>query len=306
MYRNLCTLLYEVTYSCQDDANNNAVQVSRTVIVDAVSDITVQVITLTAVYNIRNGSTLKFDDPRSITTFESGGHTYAAVTSHNDDGVQILDVTGPSSITAAGSITDNAGLELDRAIGITVFESGGHTYAAVTSYNAVQIIRIDIIVPDNTPPVITLNGPATVMITVGDTYSDQGSTCTDNIDGSIVPTSTSTVDSSLVGTYSVTYSCQDSSDNHAMQVSRIVIVQEQQLEIVPEEEVPETADHADEMIEMQNKLNDAIVEINKLTSGILQLQTLLSSMMIVSPEPVVILEAVEVSTLESYVTVNGT
>ena len=150
---------YEVTYSCQDDANNNAVQVSRTVIVDAASDITVQVITLTAVYNIRNDSTLKFDDPRSITTFESGGHTYAAVTSHNDDGVQILDVTGPSSITAAGSITDNAGLELDRAIGITVFESGGHTYAAVTSYNAVQIIRIDIIVPDNTPPVITLNGP---------------------------------------------------------------------------------------------------------------------------------------------------
>ena len=29
--------------------------------------------------------------------------------------------------------------------------------------------------------------------------------------------------------------------------------------------MPETADHADEMIEMQNKLNDAIVEINKLT-----------------------------------------
>ena len=41
------------------------------------------------------------------TTFESGGRTYLAVTSYSENGVQILDVTDPSAITAAGSITDD-------------------------------------------------------------------------------------------------------------------------------------------------------------------------------------------------------
>ena len=40
------------------------------------------------------------------TTFESGGRTYLAVTSYSENGVQILDITDPSAITAAGSITD--------------------------------------------------------------------------------------------------------------------------------------------------------------------------------------------------------
>ena len=103
---------------------------------------------ITAAGHITNTSVLELDGPRGITTFESGGHTYAAVAAYLDDGVQILDVTNPSNIIAASNIPDTTSLELDGAQGITTFESGSHTYAAIASNgnddDGVQIIRIDI------------------------------------------------------------------------------------------------------------------------------------------------------------------
>ena len=104
--------------------------------------------------SITDGGSLELNGASSITTFKSGGHTYAAVTANTDDGVQILDVTDPSNIIAADSITDTDTLELDGAISITTFKSGGNTYAAVTAYldDGVQIIRIDITSSDTTLP----------------------------------------------------------------------------------------------------------------------------------------------------------
>ena len=91
-----------------------------------------------------NTDSLELWAARGITIFESGVHTYAAVAAYEDDGVQILNVTDPSNITAAGSITDTDTLELDGASGITTFVSGGHTYAAVAAYldDGVQILNV--------------------------------------------------------------------------------------------------------------------------------------------------------------------
>ena len=99
---------------------------------------------ITAAGSIGDTATLKLDGAYDITVFESGGSTYAAVASSGDNGVQILDITDPSAITAAGNITDTDALELDGAEGITTFESGGSTYAAVASYfdNGVQILDV--------------------------------------------------------------------------------------------------------------------------------------------------------------------
>ena len=96
--------------------------------------------------SITDTDNLVLNGATSITTFKSGGHTYAAVTANNDDGVQILDVTDPSNIIATDSITDTDNLVLDGVYGITTFKSGGHTYAAVAASvdDGVQIIRIDI------------------------------------------------------------------------------------------------------------------------------------------------------------------
>ena len=99
---------------------------------------------LTAAGSITDTGTLELLGARAIATFESGGSTYAAVIAYFDNGVQVLDVTDPSAITAAGSITDDAALKLAGASGIAVFESGGSTYAAVIAYfdNGVQVLDV--------------------------------------------------------------------------------------------------------------------------------------------------------------------
>ena len=106
------------------------------------------VLSLTAVDNITDNSTLVLDRASDITTFVSGGHIYAAVAARADGGVQILNITDPLHITAAGNITDigeqTADLELRGASGITTFESGGHTYAAVAAYSSDSVQILDI------------------------------------------------------------------------------------------------------------------------------------------------------------------
>ena len=72
---------------------------------------------LTAADSITDTGILKLFNARGIATFTSGGGTYAAVTGYLDYGVQILDVTDPSAVTAAGSIADDAALELGRLMG---------------------------------------------------------------------------------------------------------------------------------------------------------------------------------------------
>ena len=76
---------------------------------------------------------------------------------------------------------------------------------------------------DNIPPVITING-TTSDITVGGIYTELGATALDNIDGSFIATSSGSVDTTVVGSYVITYSATDSSGNVATPVTRIVNV----------------------------------------------------------------------------------
>ena len=64
------------------------------------------VLGLTPTVVIPDSDSLVLKNAAESATFESGGRTYLAVTSFNDHGVQIFDVTDPSRITAAGSIAD--------------------------------------------------------------------------------------------------------------------------------------------------------------------------------------------------------
>ena len=105
-----------------------------------------QTLSLTAADSITDtDGTFELDGARGIATFTSGNSTYAAVAAYWDDGVQILNVTDPTAITAAGSISGTGTPALDGASNIAIFESGGSTYAAVTaeSDDGVQILITD-------------------------------------------------------------------------------------------------------------------------------------------------------------------
>jgi len=89
------------------------------------------------------------------------------------------------------------------------------------------------VIEDSVAPVITLLGVNPVTIEVGSTYTDAGATATDNYDGDITSSIvvTGSVDTSTIGTYTLSYNVSDTSGNAAAEVTRTVnVVDELSLE----------------------------------------------------------------------------
>jgi len=78
---------------------------------------------------------------------------------------------------------------------------------------------------DTTVPVITLIGDNPINLNVGDTFNDPGATAQDNIDGDITASieSTSDIDTSAAGTYTVTYTVSDAAGNMALATRSVVV-----------------------------------------------------------------------------------
>jgi hypothetical protein len=76
-------------------------------------------------------------------------------------------------------------------------------------------------------PVITLEGDAEMTLTVGDDFTDPGFTATDAEDGDLTDdvVVTGTVDTETAGTYTITYTVEDSDENETT-ATRTVIVEE--------------------------------------------------------------------------------
>jgi len=79
---------------------------------------------------------------------------------------------------------------------------------------------------DAVPPVLTLTGDGTLVIPSGSVYTDMGATAEDNIDGTISARVVvgNPVNTSTLGTYTVTYDVSDLAGNAAMQITRTVNV----------------------------------------------------------------------------------
>lgn len=79
---------------------------------------------------------------------------------------------------------------------------------------------------DTIAPVITLLGDNPVTLTVGETYVDAGATALDAIEGDLTPAISvfNPVDTSVAGTYAITYDVTDSAGNAATTVTRTVQV----------------------------------------------------------------------------------
>jgi hypothetical protein len=94
------------------------------------------------------------------------------------------------------------------------------TYDAKT-YSIVRYVNVI----DETPPVITIN-PGVDTIFVGDQWTDAGATVEDNSLETLDIVVGGEVDINQAGTYEITYTATDSSDNTSS-VTRFVVVNEQ-------------------------------------------------------------------------------
>ena len=75
--------------------------------------------------------------------------------------------------------------------------------------------------PDDHDPVITLNGNSSITIKQDTAYVEAGATATDKEDGDVKVTINGSVDSSKVGTYTITYIAIDSDGNKVRNLQTI-------------------------------------------------------------------------------------
>jgi lysophospholipase L1-like esterase len=134
-------------------------------------------------------------------------------------------VTLPQTVTAVYSdgTQKDAGVTWDAVD--TSMVGTVEVHGAVDGFAAGVSIKVTV-APDTTAPVIALVGDATISIEAGSTYTDQGATANDDIDGDITSkiVIVNSVNTSVPGTYSVTYNVLDKAGNSAAQATRTVIV----------------------------------------------------------------------------------
>ena len=193
--------IYSVAFNVSDTSGNAAAEVTRTV---NVVDTTVPVIALLG------------DNPVTIEV----GDTYidaGATAADTYDG----DIT--SSIVTVSTV--NTAIVGVYTIWYNVSDASGNT--------AAELIRT-VNVEDTTLPVITLLGDNPVTIEVGSTYTDAGATATDTYDGDITSSivTVSTVNTAIVGVYTVTYNVSDASGNTAAELTRTVNVEDTTLPVI--------------------------------------------------------------------------
>ncbi len=145
-----------------------------------------------------------------------------------------VEATGPAG--AAVSFTATAtDLVAPLTPGVTCVPPSGATFAlgatkvdcwAVDTAGNLKTGFFYITVVDTTAPVITLLGSSPVTVPLNSTYTDAGATAADLVDGDLTGAivTVSTVDTSVVGSYTVTYDVTDANGNAAVQVTRTVNV----------------------------------------------------------------------------------
>ena len=109
------------------------------------------------------------------------------------------------------------------------------TYSATDDSKNTYTAYRTVIVKDS-KPVITLNGPDTVIIDIDEQYNDLGATAGDSVDGDLTMAIKTynplLTDTSKVGSYKVRYNVRDNAGNSADEVIRTVIVQDPYLPII--------------------------------------------------------------------------
>ena len=142
----------------------------------------------------------------------------------------VLTVQGnnPETVELGDNYTDAGAMSNDGTFvstdlnGYNPFQVGSYTiqYSATNTTDTATATRI-VNVVDTTPPVITVTGSNPKTIELGSTYRDE-LVLTDTFGVDVV--TTGSVDTSTVGTYTLTYSATDASGNVAIEKYRTVNV----------------------------------------------------------------------------------
>ena len=199
---------YTITYTATDNSGNSSSKaITVTVEEDNGQDLIPPVITLIGPDTIQLQAGQSYEEPG-----------FQAIDNRDGDITQSVTVTNNIRSTAGTyhvnySVADAAGNAITKRRTVIVIGGGG----------------LDIV-----PPVITLTGKERDTITLGSTWTEPGYAATDNVDGvitnrviiSVVPVNpTGTVNTSVVGTYTITYTVTDEANNSATLKRYVTVIE---------------------------------------------------------------------------------
>ncbi len=181
---------FTITYNVNDTAGNSATTLTRTV-------------------NVAAGNA------PVITVHGDNPFTVEVNTPFIDPGVSANDLEDGTNLTITSDVFSS--------IHTNTLGTQTVTYTATDSQDNVTEANRTVEVVDTTKPVIVRTGDETINLLVYETYTEESATCTDNYDTVCAVTiGGDTVNTSSVGTYTVTYDVTDTEGNIAIQVSRTI------------------------------------------------------------------------------------
>ena len=127
---------------------------------------------------------------------------------------------------------------------------------------------------DDVPPVITINGSNPASVELGTTYSDAGATAMDAFHGSTPVTVSSNVDTSSVGSYTVTYTATDLDNNTATASRTVNVVDTTAPVVVVTGDNPATAELGSTYTDAGATATDASGDVTVVTTGTVDTDTL--------------------------------
>ncbi|MEL1232101.1 MAG: immunoglobulin-like domain-containing protein, partial [Candidatus Neomarinimicrobiota bacterium] len=127
---------------------------------------------------------------------------------------------------------------------------------------------------DEIPPVITVNGSNPATVELGDTYTDAGATANDAFHGSTTVSTSSNVDTTTVGSYTVTYTATDLDNNTSTATRTVNVVDTVAPVLTVAGDNPATVELGDTYTDAGATATDASGTIEVVTTGTVDADTL--------------------------------
>ncbi|MGI9261031.1 MAG: immunoglobulin-like domain-containing protein, partial [Woeseiaceae bacterium] len=161
--------------------------------------------------------TVSADNDQAVITVNGANTVNLAVgQTYTELGATATDVEDGTQAASVGGDTVNTAVAATYIVTYNYTDNGGLAAAQVTR---------TVNVSDSNPPVISLTGPASVTIDVGESYVELGATAIDPEEGSVaVIIDSGAVNENVAGSYPVTYNASDTTGNNAVEVIRTVNV----------------------------------------------------------------------------------
>ncbi len=201
---------YILTYTATDAAGNSSEETRTVVVSAAVQDTTPpELVIYGDLFISLEVNSAAFVDPGSFA---------------------IDNIDGEVGVTVSGDVVDYTVAGTYYITYTAVDVAGNSSFETRTV--VVYALNADVI-----PPEIYLNGLSIIDLMVGDLYTEEGATAEDDVDGDLTADiiTAGGVDTTIAGTYVVTYNVSDAAGNAAEEVSRIVEVTEYTYDVTPPE-----------------------------------------------------------------------